>query len=608
LAKFTERMSLLRLLRHAGAGLMIALSSVLVAQALLPAAAALATAALIDALGGDFTLPLLAVGGILLAGQLGTVAFRALRLPVVGRIDAAHRAEMASLASATATVEVIERPEVQDLLRTAAADPMEWVEKTPGQGSVAQLSLLVRHLGWVSSAAVVTAWSPWLVPGLVFPALLVGEISRRQWIRHFYVWMDGIAHHRRYLYWGEQATSVAEAKELRVFGLRDWVVERHNKHMRAHLDPVWADDQVMAIGRWRQFAATVLPLGAVFAAVAYGAAVGDGSVGLASAVLAASWGVFSSVSSMGPLVTVEGALPGVRSAQQLRRELASSGTAGMVARGAPTWQTPKGDPPLVRFESVGFTYPGTALAVLDGVELSIAPGEKLAIVGLNGAGKSTLVKLLCGLYTPTAGRITADGEDIAAIGPTAWRTRLAVVFQDFVKYRLSLLDNIALGRPRQVDWAAAEAAAADVGLTDVVARLPSGWDTPLSPSRNGGVDLSGGQWQQVVLARALYAVRTGATILVLDEPTAHLDVRSELELFGRLSDLSKGVTTILISHRLSTVRRSDRIVLLHAGGVAEFGSHDVLMARGGRYAEMYTIQAERFTSGFEDRIEEGELT
>ena len=144
-------------------------------------------------------------------------------------------------------------------------------------------------------------------------------------------------------------------------------------------------------------------------------------------------------------------------------------------------------------------------------------------------------------------------------------------------------------------------------MSSVLQRLPNGWDTPLSRSRTGGVDLSGGQWQQVVLARALYAVRSGARVLVLDEPTAHLDVRTEFEVFQRLSTVAGGASVVLISHRLSTVRQADRIVLLADGRIAESGSHDELMAAGGRYAEMFRIQAERFTRGYDDRIEEGEL-
>jgi ATP-binding cassette subfamily B protein len=252
-------------------------------------------------------------------------------------------------------------------------------------------------------------------------------------------------------------------------------------------------------------------------------------------------------------------------------------------------------PPLVRFEQVRFSYPGTGREILSGVDLQIAPGEMLAIVGLNGAGKSTLMKLLSGLYTPGSGRITADGRPIGEDGLAWWRRKVTVVFQDFVRYPLPLLDNVVLGRADvPPDAEAARTAAAEAGLSEVVDRLPAGWDTPLARSRPGGVDLSGGQWQQVVLARALYAVAKGTRLLVLDEPTAHVDVRTEFEIFKRLAGQRGDTSVVLISHRLSTVRLADRIVLLADGKITEAGTHDELMAANGSYARLFRIQAERF--------------
>jgi ATP-binding cassette subfamily B protein len=296
------------------------------------------------------------------------------------------------------------------------------------------------------------------------------------------------------------------------------------------------------------------------------------------------------------------------SAKALSSASASATATATATVSATVPSAPAPAPSLIRFEGVGFGYPGTDRSILRDLDLEIRPGELLAIVGLNGAGKSTLIKLLSGLYKPTAGRITADGTDIAALGMDCWRDRISVVFQDFVRYRLSAADNVALGqgsRPR--DQAALDDAAREAGLDAVLERLPQGWDTKLSRTRSGGVDLSGGQWQQVVLARALYAVHRGASLLVLDEPTAHLDVRTEFEVFNRLAGRHSGTSVVLISHRLSTVRYADRIVLLDGGRITESGSHEELMARGGGYAELFAIQAERFNRGYDDRIEEGEL-
>jgi ATP-binding cassette subfamily B protein len=185
---------------------------------------------------------------------------------------------------------------------------------------------------------------------------------------------------------------------------------------------------------------------------------------------------------------------------------------------------------------------------------------------------------------------------------------VSVVFQDFVRYHLSAADNVALGNAlAPPHMAAVVGAARDAGLDRVVSQLPDGWQTPLARARRGGVDLSGGQWQQVALARALYAMRTGARVLVLDEPTAHLDVRTELDVFTRLAAHRGNASVILISHRLSTVRQVDRIVLLNDGRITEAGTHEQLMAAGGDYAAMFTVQAQRFRRGFEDRMDEGEL-
>jgi len=206
----------------------------------------------------------------------------------------------------------------------------------------------------------------------------------------------------------------------------------------------------------------------------------------------------------------------------------------------------------------------------------------LAIVGDNGAGKTTLVKLLARLYDPGEGRITVDGRDLRTLDPLAWRQRLAAVFQDFVHYELSAADNIGFGAPQRLhDTEALRRAATRAGALDLIERLPSGWATVLSPGYAGGVDLSGGQWQRIALARALFAVEAGAGVLILDEPTAALDVRAEAELFDRFLSLTQGLTAIIVSHRFSTVRRADRIAVLAEGRIVEQGTHAELLALGG---------------------------
>jgi ABC-type multidrug transport system fused ATPase/permease subunit len=226
--------------------------------------------------------------------------------------------------------------------------------------------------------------------------------------------------------------------------------------------------------------------------------------------------------------------------------------------------------------------------VLDGFDLTIPAGSSLAIVGQNGAGKTTLAKLLCRLYDPQLGAIEIDGIDVRELDIASWRSRLTAVFQDFTRFELSLRDNVApAGAPDAVVRAALESAGA-ANLADL--------DTVLAKGYEGGTDLSGGQWQRVALARALCAVQRGASVVLLDEPTAQLDVRGEAEIFDRLLAASRHCTTILISHRFSTVRHADRICVLERGKVIELGTHHELMAKGGRYRTMFELQAQRFAA------------
>jgi ATP-binding cassette subfamily B protein len=249
----------------------------------------------------------------------------------------------------------------------------------------------------------------------------------------------------------------------------------------------------------------------------------------------------------------------------------------------------------IRFADVSFRYPAGHRPVYEGFNLTLRAGECTALVGLNGAGKTTLVKLLARLYEPDSGALLVDGRDVRDFTVASWRRQIGVIFQDFTHYELSVADNIAFGAiERPVEADNIRAAAAKSGMTTTVDSLPLGFDTPLARQYEGGADLSGGQWQRIAIARALYAVDAGAKVLVLDEPTAALDARSEAGFFAEFASLTRGLTTLLISHRFSSVRQADRIVVVEHGRIIEDGTHESLVALGGRYADMFRLQADRF--------------
>jgi ATP-binding cassette subfamily B protein len=251
----------------------------------------------------------------------------------------------------------------------------------------------------------------------------------------------------------------------------------------------------------------------------------------------------------------------------------------------------------IRLEHVSFAYPGTSRLVLDDVSVAIPAGAVVAIVGENGAGKSTLIKLLAKMYAPSSGAIYLDDVPLARVDADAWRARLAGAFQDFYRFELRAQQTVGVGDVPRVDDAVAVGAAVErAGATDVVDRFASGLDTQLGPTWPGGVDVSYGQWQKLALARGF--MREDPLLLVLDEPTAALDAETEHALFERFASAARGRRssriTILVSHRFSTVRMADLIIVLDGARLVEVGSHEALLARGGQYAELYRIQAEAY--------------
>ncbi|HVH65211.1 MAG TPA: ABC transporter ATP-binding protein, partial [Candidatus Acidoferrum sp.] len=248
----------------------------------------------------------------------------------------------------------------------------------------------------------------------------------------------------------------------------------------------------------------------------------------------------------------------------------------------------------IRFEHVSFAYPGANSNALTDVSFTIQPGETLAVVGRNGAGKTTLFKLICRLYDPSEGRILIDGIDLRDFKPEEIRRQIGAMFQDYVDYQATAAENIGLGNvPEIADRPAVVRASEQAGSDDLIAKLPEGYDTALGKWFDAGVNLSGGEWQKVALARSF--MRGDARILLLDELTSALDAQAEYDLFERLRSLTQGRTAVYISHRFSTVRRADRIIFLEQGRKVEEGTHDELMRLGGRYARLFRMQAAAYT-------------
>jgi len=444
---------------------------------------------------------------------------------------------------------------------------------------------LVGMVGGLAAAVVLFGFSWWA------PPLLAGAWLATHWLlRESAVWhdrnTDAVRSAQRdadYAY--RLAVDPPASKELRLFGLVRWTIERFVAR-RTHLHTLQYEATRL---RERPLVWCLLIVTAANVIVGWTlvSAAADGRIALGEIVTYAQCAVATSMIAFGGLNwALDGASAPVAAVRRLLPAMASAGrlTSGRrSARGLPIRQ--------IRFRDVTFAYPGGA-PVLDGFDLTIPAGTSLAIVGQNGAGKTTLAKLLCRLYDPQSGAIEIDGIDVRELDLTEWRTRLAAVFQDFTRFELSLRDNVApAGAPDDVVYGALEAAGAAR-----LARL----DTVLSRGYEGGTDLSGGQWQRVALARALSTVKEGAGVVLLDEPTAQLDVRGEAEIFERILAATRHCTTILISHRFSTVRHVDRICVLEKGKVVEFGTHAELMALNGRYRTMFDLQAQRFVAEDEE--------
>jgi ATP-binding cassette, subfamily B, bacterial len=374
------------------------------------------------------------------------------------------------------------------------------------------------------------------------------------------------------------------AKELKLFGLKDFLTERFTRLS----DEIYHEN--VGLARRRLWA------GSLFSLI--------GTIGYYSAYVYVIWRTVVGALSIGTLTFLAGAIMQASSnIQQIFSTLSSIADQALFLTDLlaffamqPTIRSkPNALPaprPIARgfeFRNVSFRYPGSPRLILDGLNFHLRPGERVALIGENGQGKTTIVKLITRLYDPSAGEILLDGVDLREYDLEDLYREIGVIFQDFMRYEMTARENIAVGRIQDLDRGELLHDAARKSLADqVIAKLPRAYEQMLGRRFEGGLDLSGGEWQKVALARAYLR---DAQLLILDEPTAALDARSEFEVFQRFAELTAGKMALFISHRFSTVRMADRIVVLEGGRIAEEGNHEQLSRMGGRYAEMFELQA-----------------
>lgn len=606
----TPRLFVIRHLQLGGRGVLVSLTLLNVLLGLLPVAFVIATSVVVgrapdasrDGVGsaswdGLVAAFLVAAGAFFLQQLLVPVAL-SLGDVMRHRVNAVFRARLVDTSLSSTGIAPLEDQKVLgDLQR--AAEQLETAWMSPGDAAKGTLAYLTRYTslaGFLVLLGVVAGW--WAALATAVCALCF-RYGHRSGLRiYMRVWPTISPLHRRRDYFRNLGVLGPAAKELRVFGLTEWVVHRYREAALAGLEPLWVERRRMLVGRFRWF--TVLGLaaaGTVLALVVRSAAQGQLSLtGLALALQATIAAIllgdyYAEADNQSQFGMAAG-----EAMESFDRQVASyaardvSTDATGDARGLPERD--------IRFADVSFAYAGGDRPVLDGLNLTLRAGECTAIVGLNGAGKTTLVKMLARLYEPTAGAVLVDGHDIRDFAVDSWRRQLAVIFQDFNRYELSATDNIAFGAvERPVDTEVVRRAASRAGIAETLDVLRHGFDTLLARQYDDGAELSGGQWQRVAIARALYALDAGARVLVMDEPTAALDVRAEAAFFDRFVELTRGVTTLLISHRFSSVRHADRIVVLEHGRVVEDGTHGSLLAAGGRYADLFTLQAMQFAAG-----------
>ncbi len=543
-------------------------------------------------------------GGVLLAVGLAVVAlllqsvlspFQAAFTELISRrVDGACARRLMRATLAEAPVGLLEQPDVLDKMGDSRRGLVEYAT-TPGAAVAGLIALMARY-AQLAGGVMITGVVLGPVAALVITAAaLVARFGERGiQARYSLLRSRSAAARRKACYILDTGSSLTAAKEIRVLGTLPWWRERGDRDSGSYLRPLWRARRQIRLAPVTVYSLVVLAGTAAVLVMLRDTADRGGlsvlglSLALQAVLIVLRFGVYFPEADY----QTQDGMQAHDSMLEIERAAAQRPPGRLRPGGRQAGRVPVSG---IAFEKVSFSYPGSGRNVLRELDLEFPAGTSTAIVGLNGAGKTTLVKLLSGLYEPAGGRISVDGAALEELDARSWQRRLAVIYQDYVRYELDAAANIGLGAPGHLgDSEALERAIEWAGAAGVTAALPDGLATVLSSRYSGGVDLSGGQWQRIALARALFAVQAGASVLVLDEPTAQLDARAEVAFFDRFLELTRGLTTVVISHRFSTVRRADRIVVLDGGRIAEQGSHEGLMAAGGQYAHLFGLQARRF--------------
>lgn len=447
------------------------------------------------------------------------------------------------------------------------------------------LALLRHGITLAGYAGLVLSLGVWAVVVIVATALPPFVAEARHGRKTFAMQRARTMRNRRLFYLEAVLTTEQTVKEVKLFGLARWLRERYREiHLGFH------DEETALAGEHGRWA---FGLGLLASLALYGAYATIAVRTVLGAITLGSMALYLTVLRDGQRA-LQNALQAIARAYEDDLFMTNLYDFLAIDEDEPegdqefVLEEAGGNAPRIEFRGVTFRYPGSDRDALKRVDLVIDPGETLALVGRNGAGKTTLIKLLVGLYRPSTGTILVDGVDVAKMSADELRRRIGVIFQDFARFQFSARENVGVGwLPAREDEAAIGRAVSDAGASEIVQRLPKGLETPLGRAF-GGDDLSGGQWQRIALARAFMRK---SKILVLDEPTAAMDAEAEHEIFQRFRDLKANRTALLITHRFSTVRMADRIVVFEDGAIVEQGTHPELLALDGRYAKMFNLQA-----------------